>query len=136
MKSKHLLGVLLVAAGTLLNGKGTCSAGGYIITHSDMKLDAQDIRDIYLGNKEFGGNLRLVPVDNQAIQADFVFTILGIEMGRYNSVWIKKAFREALNPPLVKMTDREVLDFVKSTPGALGYVSVTPGNDVVLVKKY
>lgn len=128
--------IVLLAGVALLSSRIAYSGNIYVISHADMKLDAQDIRDIYLGYKEFGGNIRFVPVDNQEIQADFLVNVVGIEMNRYNSVWIKKAFREALNPPLVKMTDRDVLDFVKRTPGAIGYISVSPGNEVVVIKKY
>ena len=95
----------------------------YVVTRADVKLTAGDIREIYLGDKEFDGTVRIVPIDNQAAQADFAAKVLAMSVDRYNTLWIKKAFRDALNPPAVKATDSEVLEFVKRTHGAVGYLS-------------
>lgn len=38
----------------------------------------------------------------------------------------RKAFREGLNQPSMKLTDNEIVEFAKRTPGALGYVSADP----------
>jgi len=109
----------------------------YVVTRPDLKLSQSEIREIYLGDKEFSGSVRLVPVDNQAAQADFVVKALAMNPQRYNTLWVKKAFRDALTPPLVKATDSEVLQFVKSTRGAVGYVSSVPrDNDVIVVGKF
>jgi hypothetical protein len=50
-------------------------------------------------------------------------------------VWTKKSFREGINPPPVKSGDTEVADFVKKTPGAVGYVSSQPSG-VNVIHKY
>ena len=53
---------------------------------------------------------------------------------KYESIWIKKAFRDALNPPKVLMNDTDVIDYVKRTPGAVGYVASAPSGVTVLQK--
>jgi hypothetical protein len=136
MKLNYLLMVLLAA---LVNCGCVFAYGGdlYVVTRPDVKLSLDDIREIYLGDKEFSGNIKLVPVDNQAAQAEFVVKALAMNPQRYNTLWVKKAFRDALAPPLVKATDAEVLEFVKRTRGAVGYVSSVPrDNDVTVVGKF
>jgi hypothetical protein len=56
-----------------------------------------------------------------------------MSLDRYNTLWTKKAFRDALTPPAVKVTDSEVLDFIKRTRGAVGYVSSVPQDKGILV---
>ena len=109
----------------------------YVIMHPGLKVSANDIREIYLGEKEFSGDVRLVPVENQAAQAEFVVKALAMDPHRYSIHWVKKSFRDGLNPPAVKSTDSEVLEFVRRTAGAIGYVSSVPRNkDVVVVGKF
>src|SRR5438309_9502820 len=105
----------------------------YVIAGPDVRLSPEDVRELYLGDKEFSGEVRLVPVDNQAALSEFVVKALGMNPQRYNILWVKKAFRDALNPPAVKSGDFEVLEFVKRTRGAVGYVSSVPRDKEVSV---
>ena len=129
--------MVLLAALVFLGGELAHGSDIFIIARADIKLSLDDIRDIYLGDKEFSGNVRLVPVDNQAAQGEFVAKTLAMSVDRYNTLWTKKAFRDGLNPPAVKATDTEVLEFVKQTRGAVGYVSSTPRDKgVIIVGKF
>jgi hypothetical protein len=123
----------LLAALVYFAGVSAFGADLYVVTNSDMKLSSGDIREIYLGDREFNGSIRFVPVDNQAAQADFAAKVLTMAVDRYNTLWIKKSFRDALNPPVQKATDLEVLEFVKKTQGAIGYVSIAPRDKGVTV---
>jgi len=136
MKFNHLSRIFLAA----LVFPGCAAAYGgeiYVVTRPDVKVSLDDIREIYLGDKEFSGGVRLVPVDNRAAQAEFVAKALSMNVQRYSTLWVKKAFRDALNPPTVRATDSEVLEFVRGTRGAVGYVSSVPkGKDVIVVGKF
>jgi|SRR5690242_8558141 hypothetical protein len=136
MEFKHLPRVLL--APLVVFGCASAFGGDiYVISNAEVKVSAEDIREIYLGDKEFSGNVRLLPVDNQAVQDQFVAKALSIDLQRYNTLWVKKGFRDALNPPTVKATDSEVLDFVERTRGAVGYLSFAPRDqDVIVVRKF
>jgi hypothetical protein len=117
----------------------TAAYGGeiYVIAHPDVNVSPEDVREIYLGDKEFSGGVRLVPVDNQAAQAEFVVKVLSMNLQRYNTLWVRRAFRDALNPPTVRATDFEVLEFVKRTRGSVGYVSFVPKEkDVTVIGKF
>ena len=94
-----------------------------VITNPSVSLTLADVNAVYTGEKQFAEGGKLVPVDNSAAQKAFLANVLRIDGGKYNSIWAKKSFREGLTAPLTKATDNEVIEFVKKTPGAVGYVS-------------
>lgn len=107
----------------------------YVIAHLGVELSPLEIKEVYSGEQEFVGSIKLVPVDNAAVQSDFLEKALSMDAGKYAALWIKKSFRAALTAPAVKSGDAEVINFVKQTPGAVGYVSA-PAGDVKLLHKY
>lgn len=121
--------ILLVA----LQAQVSASAGE-VIAHPTVSLSADEIRDVFLGEKQFAGKLKLVPVDNTAIQPEFLSAVLQTDAQKYSARWMKKTFREGLAPPARKGSDAEVVEFVRSTPGAVGYVSRPAGGVKVLEK--
>ena len=124
---------ILLAALLSLGCGSAFGADIYVIASPDVRLSSEDVRELYLGDKEFSGQVRLVPVDNQAALSEFVVKALGMNPQRYNTLWVKKAFRDALNPPALKTGDFEVLEFVKRTRGAVGYVSSVPRDKEISV---
>src|SRR5438128_7571373 len=100
---------ILLAALLSLGGGSALGADIYVIAGPDVKLSSDDIRELYLGDKEFSGDVRLVPVDNQAALSEFVVKALGMNPQRYNTLWVKKAFRDALNTTALTPGDFEVL---------------------------
>lgn len=102
-------------------------AAPVIVTHPGIQLSPSDVADVFLGNKQFAGSVKLVPVDSAQSQATFLSEVLKIDANKYHHVWARKAFQDGIAPPAVKGTDAEVLDFVKRTPGAVGYVGSDPG---------
>ena len=108
----------------------------YVIAHPSVKLTLSEIRDVYLGEKQFSGLIKLVPVDNTAVQRDFLARAIHMDPGKYASLWIKKGFRGGLAAPPIKSGNAEVIIFVKNTVGAIGYVSTPPNSGVQLLFKY
>lgn len=108
----------------------------YVIANSGTSLSASEIKDVFLGSKQFSGSVKLAPVDNGAIQEEFLSKVLKFDVNKYNASWTKKSFRDGLNPPPSKSGDGEVLDFVRKTPGAVGYVRSNPGSSVSVIKKF
>jgi hypothetical protein len=121
------LTISLAAASTLAR------AEVYIIANPATAVSASDIKDIFTGQKQFAGATKLTPVDNASIQEVFLANALRMDPGRYNTIWTKKSFREGLNPPFVKSGDAEVLEFVRKTPGGVGYVSSPPPGSVSII---
>ena len=106
-----------------------------VIANSGTQLSGADVTEVFLGEKQFAGSTKLVPVDNGALQDAFLSKVMKLDSGKYNGKWAKKSFREGLNPPPVKSGDAEVIEYVKRTPGAVGYVGSAPGG-VNIVQKY
>jgi hypothetical protein len=123
---KAFSGTLLAAA--LLTHAGAWA--GDLIAHPSIKLAASDIRDVYLGERQIASDLRLMPVDNSAAQEEFLAAVLQTNARNYAARWTRKSFREGLLKPPVKGSDAEVMSYVRSTPGAIGYLSGRAGPGV------
>lgn len=108
---------------------------GEVVAHPGVSLPADEIRDVFVGDKQSAGSVKLVVMDNSAAQADFLAKVVKVDAAKYASIWTKKGFREGLSPPVVRNSDAEVLAAVKSTPGAIGYVNKASG-DVKVLSKY
>lgn len=124
-----LLAVLLSAVGTVGH-----AADLYIICNSHVSISASDVRDMFLGEKQFAGAVKLVPIDNSAAQQAFLDKVLQMNAAKYSTAWTKKSFRDGVNPPQVAGSDAEALAYVRRTPGACSYVT-SPVSDVVVVSK-
>lgn len=108
----------------------------YVVCSAGMSVSAADVKSIYLGEKQFAGGVKLQPADNASLQASFLEKVLTMDSAKYTAVWTKKSFRDGANPPVVKNTDAEILDYVKRTPGACGYISSPPPADATLAAKF
>jgi len=102
------------------------AADAIVISNPGTTISAGEVKEIFLGEKQFAGGTKLVPVDNAALQESFLSKFMQMAHDKYNSMWTKKSFRDGLTAPAVKSGDAEVIDFVKRTPGAVGYVSSAP----------
>jgi hypothetical protein len=126
----------LLMLSVLCNLSSAIAADVYVIAHPSAKVGADVIRDIYIGEKQFAGEVKIIPVDNATAQADFLEKVLRLDPTRYANLWVKKSFRDALNPPATRNSDKDIIDFVRKTPGAIAYVSSSPPPGVVLIQKF
>ena len=115
-KKMKITNPLLGLSALLLTLARVAHADIYVIANSDG-LAAADVRDIFLGEKRVAGAVRLVPIDNSALQAEFLSKVLKLNSARYKTLWTKKSFREGLNAPPVKAGDAEVLGVIKARRG-------------------
>ena len=97
-----------------------------VITNPDISIASTDIKDVFLGEKQFAGSTKLVVVDNASAQGSFLSKFMNMDAAKYNGIWTKKSFRDGLTAPAVKSGDAEVIEYIKRTPGAIGYVSARP----------
>lgn len=121
------LRALAAAAAALLLAAG--ARAGEVVAHPSVRLDPADIRDVYLGERQIAGEVKLRPVDNVAAHEEFLASVLQTTRKNYQARWTRKSFREGLIVPPLKGSDVEVLSFVRSTPGAVGYISGSAGPD-------
>jgi hypothetical protein len=108
----------------------------YVVCNADVSLRAEDVRDVYIGEKSFSGALRLAPADNMAAQAAFLEKVIKVSADRYTSLWTKKSFRDGANPPAVKANDAEAIAYVRQTPGACSYVQTAPPGGVSVIARF
>lgn len=106
-----------------------------VIAHAGVLLTADEVRQVFVGEKQFAGSVKLIPIDNAAVQADFLAKAVKVDGGKYASIWAKKSFREGVNPPPVRGSDAEIILAVKSTAGAIGYVRKAPEN-LKIIRQY
>jgi hypothetical protein len=122
---------------TLAGWAGAAVSGDlFVICHAAVALRPAEIRDTFVGEKGFVGNLALAPADNSAAQAAFLEKVLKVDASKYASIWTKKSFRDGVNPPPMKASDAEALAYVKQTPGACSYVATAPGPGVTVIARF
>jgi hypothetical protein len=123
--------VLLVASSTAMAADEL-----YVVCHEGVALDVADVRDVFLGEKQFLNATRLIAVDNTAAQPAFLEKVLKMNAVRYTNSWVKKSFRYGVNPPAALANDAAVLEFIKHTPGGCGYISTAPQSGISVIGKY
>ena len=128
-----LVGTLLMAAW----GSRAHAGDVYIVCSAGVTLSMTDIRDVFLGEKQFSNAIRLVPVDNLAAQPAFLEKVLKMDAVKYATTWVKKSFRDGVNSPAALANDAVVLEFIRRTPGGCGYFGAEPlSGGVTVIGKY
>jgi len=107
----------------------------YVIANQASGLTADDIKDVFTGEKQIDHGVKLTPYDNTSIRNEFIDKAMHMTTEKYTSIWVKKGFRDGIPQPAIKGTDLEVIAAVKASPGAVGYVSKA-SPDVKVLKKY
>jgi len=116
----------------LLVSTGANAADVVVIANPGIAISSGDIKDIFLGEKQFAGSTKLIVIDNASAQGAFLSKFMKMDAAKYNNIWTKKSFRDGLTPPAVKSSDIEVSEYVKRTPGAVGYVTSTPSGVTII----
>ena len=134
MQPKYLVWMFsLLLAGTR---SGAIANDLYVACHAGATIAAADVRDVFLGERQYLRTIRLVPVDNVSAQQDFLERVLKMNDVKYTTTWAKKSFRDGLNPPASLANDSAVLEFIKRTPGGCGYLTMQPPAGVAVIGKY
>jgi len=88
-----------------------------------------------LKKTSWGNNIPMVPVNREANSpvrekfSEAVFNLSPQELAEY---WNQLRFKGKL-PPLVQTSDQAVLGFVRSVPGAIGYIDASQATTGVKV---
>lgn len=135
MKTTSLAGVLALAclclALTLL-GPGPVSAQGryQVIVHPESAVDSlsrAELSDLFLKKTgRWPDGSRVFPVDQvetAAVRESFTRDVHGRSVAAIKAYWQQRIFSGRGVPPPEKASDRDVVELVRATPGAVGYVS-------------
>ena len=105
------------------------------------ELSADAVSKIFLKTvskfPEGGAATPVEPAKSSPARAAFAKTVLGRTVQNLDTYWQQQIFSGKDVPPSNKASDDDVVAFVKSTPGAIGYVSgsaAVAGVKVVTVK--
>jgi ABC-type phosphate transport system substrate-binding protein len=93
---------------------------------SGSKIDRGVLAQIFLGKaRRWSDGRPIVAVDlstTSAVRETFSAEVLGMRIDGVKNYWIRNV-GAGVRPPMTKASDQEVLAFVASAPGAVGYVS-------------
>lgn len=131
----------LVFALSLLLWTAAAEAGQFkTIVNRSVNADAltkQQVSDLFLKKTtRWPDGSAAAPVDQSdtsSVRDSFSNDVLGKPVSAIKSYWNKQIFSGRDLPPLEKKTDTEVVEYVRSTPGAIGYVAEGTATDGVRV---
>lgn len=143
--TRLILGLACAASISSVATPSTAAAQSFkVIVHNDVavaELTAAALSNIFLKkDSKFPGGPEAVPVDLPAsatLRDAFSKAIHGRSTAAVVTFWQQQVFSGKDTPPPTKPTDEAVVAYVKSTPGAVGYVrdgTATEGVKVVKVK--
>lgn len=115
---------------TLLLWSSLSEAAGLLVIASPQvpveKISIKQLADIYaLKKTQWSNAMPIVPVNREASsEARDIFSAAVFDLPAEDLVelWNKLRF-EGKHPPLTQISDHAVLGFVRSVPGAIGYIS-------------
>ena len=133
MKPKHSLSrgiAIALLAGTAMI-TGTAQAASYkVIVNNSVSvssLSKKAASDLFLKKTtKWESGAAVMPVDqldSSNTREGFSKAVHGKTAAAVKSYWNQQIFSGRDVPPVEKKSDAEVLSFVRSTPGAIGYVS-------------
>lgn len=126
----RLFRFLFLAAIAVAIPVGTTEAADLVvIAHPKSgidKLGRNDVINIFLGRfRQLPSGLTAIPVDLPADNGErnaFYRQLVNKELAEINAYWARLVFSGRTTPPRQANTVDEALDFVATTPGAIGYV--------------
>lgn len=126
MKRAHSL---LVACLLALLPATACRADVVVVANSRSgidKLSRDEVINIFLGRfRQLPSGLSALPIDLPATQAEratFYRLLVNKELADINAYWARLVFSGRTTPPRQAKSADEVIDFVGTTPGAVGYL--------------
>jgi len=111
--------IVLILATMITTWAGRRSGGDvYVICSDGVALKADEVRNVFLGEKGFAGSVKLLPADNQCRRrADFLAKVLKLDPSKYTVIWTKNVSRRYQPRPPVRQRRRGIA-YVKQTAGA------------------
>jgi ABC-type phosphate transport system substrate-binding protein len=141
----RFLAAAALAAGLAAGpGAGPVRAASYkLVAHASnpvSSLSAAQVERLFLKKvTRWDDGSEVQPVDLAAdspVRSAFSRDLLGKDVAAIKSYWQKMIFSGRATPPPELSTDAQVLEFVRSNPGAIGYVSAgtAVGDGVEVIK--
>jgi ABC-type phosphate transport system substrate-binding protein len=129
---KVIVACILMLASTVSGAAATQVA---VVAHPSVEerdLDSRRLLDIFTGAiKTWSGGVPIILVDHkEKTDAKVAFyDYLGMSASRLKSIWMKNLLAGEGTPPESIAGEDELLKRIASTPGALGYVSLSKARE-------
>jgi ABC-type phosphate transport system substrate-binding protein len=121
-----MINIKLLPAYLFILAVSNAIAGGVVVIgHADVgKLDAATVQKIFTGKliQVEGVEVTAVNLKPGPLRDRFLQTFLNQTEDKYTIYWAKRLFVGKGAPPLELSNTADVIKFVRSTPGAIGYV--------------
>ncbi len=125
----------------LLLACGQADAAVVVIGHGNLaKLDTATVQKVFTGKAIEVGGVTVTAVNTQPgsnLRSHFLQSYLNQDEEKYTAYWTVRRYIGKGAPPKELASSSEVINFVQSTPGAIGYIDdsdVKPGLNVLLRK--
>lgn len=131
---------LAVAAAFVLAAAGALGNPA-IVANKDVaseKIDAASLKAILLGKKvswDAAGRVTLAVLKGGPVAEQFLTDSAGMSVSAFNNHWRRLAMTGGGSSPHSFETEDELLKFVASTPGAIGFVDEAKVDATVVVLK-
>ncbi len=90
------------------------------------KLSRDEVINIFLGRyRQLPSGITALPIDHPATQAEraiFYKQLVGKELAEINAYWSRLVFSGKTTPPRQAASSQEVLDWLSTHKGAIGYI--------------
>ncbi len=140
MRTLKVVAFIALAVSTLGAARTAHAQAFKVIAHSSVT--ASDVPSAALSkvflkqSKKLPDGTTVTPVDltkDSDVRAAFSKAVHGRAVGAIETFWQQQIFSGKEVPPATKSSDADIIAFVKSTPGAIGYVSGSASTDGVKV---
>jgi ABC-type phosphate transport system substrate-binding protein len=141
---KNIRKYLIVVGLLLLAGSGYAQKIKIIVNESNdvTSVSKEQLSRLFLKKTtKWDNGTKVTPVDlvsNSDVRESFCEKIHGKSISAIKAYWQKKIFTGKGIPPVELKSDTEIIEFVRSNPGAVAYVSAstnTAGVKVIEVTK-
>ena len=129
----------LAVALTCLVGEGRAAGGIVVIGNQNIaSLDAATLQKIYTGRVIELNGVSVTAVNSSsgsALRSRFLQSYLNEDDDRYVAYWIARRYAGKGAPPRELSGSNAIINYVKGTPGAIGYIDeseVEPGVNVLM----
>lgn len=132
----------IVLLGVFFFGCASASFGQDVvmIAHKDIGIEsisAKEIKYVFLGKLNKINDKKIIPITLKKgpVHENFLDEYIKKNSRQFSTFWKKKLFTGKGKPPKSFKTEEELIKYVASTPGAIGYVSAEAKiEDVIKLK--
>lgn len=141
MRRKFLFGVIILAVFAMFDSfQGSVFADDLIVIGNrsvpESELSAKDIKNIFLGKKKVWGNglkVEMAVLGDGEITDRFLKVYVKKNASTYKKYWKKQVFTGGGKPPATFAREKDLVEYVSNTKGAVGYVSSQSYTDSVKI---